>query len=185
MWSLVIALALLAAVDHTGAFGSHGDDWAAFDRQQVVVSAMYDFRTFVVRTGDGRQETIVLLGVAPAEGQWADEAAALAARRALGKVVTLRLEPTQTRDANHRLLAYMYLSNEESLNLDLISQGLANADSSQHTLRPQFNQAEADARRKHLGMWQSPASATPKPARRARTRRKAVVSIPSTRPVKK
>ena len=65
-----------------------------------------------------------------------------------------RLEPTQTRDKYRRLLAYLYVSDNENLNLSLVHDGQAYADRRfPHTLKPQFEQEENDARTKKRGLW--------------------------------
>jgi endonuclease YncB( thermonuclease family) len=48
--------------------------------------------------------------------------------RARGRAVTLRLEPTNTRDKYRRLLAYAYLDDAANLKLHLVRQGPAYGD---------------------------------------------------------
>ena len=63
------------------------------------------------------------------------------------ETVTLRLEPTQTRDKYKRLLAYVHLADNETLNLALVRDGQAYADRRfRHTMRADFEQAENAAR---------------------------------------
>ena len=85
---------------------------------------------------------------------WGDRATEYMRARALNRPVTLRLESTQTRDRYKRLLAYVYLSDTDCLNLDVIRDGQAYADRRfRHTFRPQFEMAEAEARKKKRGLW--------------------------------
>jgi endonuclease YncB( thermonuclease family) len=52
------------------------------------------------------------------------------------------------------LLAYVYLSDLDCLNLDMVRDGRAYADRRyRHTFRPQFELAEAEARKKQRGLW--------------------------------
>lgn len=97
-----------------------------------------------------------LAGVAaPQTGDYAAEMSrAWLVMHAEGKDVTLRLEPTQTRTAEGALLAYVYLSTTENVNIDAVKQGAAYADPrTPHSLSKQFEQAEAEARKKHIGLW--------------------------------
>ena len=97
-----------------------------------------------------------LLGVdAPDAGMVGEvEATAYTRARLKDKPVTLRLEPTQTRNDEHELLAYVFLSDNDNLNLDLIRDGKAYADRRiKHTLASPFEQAETEARKKSRGLW--------------------------------
>jgi endonuclease YncB( thermonuclease family) len=75
-------------------------------------------------------------------------------RQAQGKQVTINLQETQTRDKYDRLLAYVYLSESESLNLALVRDGHAYADRRfSHPLRWQFEAGETEARKAGRGLW--------------------------------
>jgi micrococcal nuclease len=164
-WGLagLIVLALSAVLDRSGRFGSSGNDWATFDQKSFVVSHISDGDTIVVRPATGGPETKVrLIGVdtpelhsATGDGSdyWAREATRYTAAKADGRPVTLRLEP-RTRDKYQRLLAYVYVGDSDNLNLDLVRDGQGYADRRfSHSMRSQFEQAEAEARRRGRGLW--------------------------------
>ena len=68
--------------------------------------------------------------------------------------MTLVLEPLDTRDESGHLLAYVYLSESDDLNLDLIHDGQAYADRRRgHSRHAAFEQAESEARKKSRGLW--------------------------------
>ena len=161
---LVLALAATAVLDRAGSFGYPGGDWAAFDRKQFHVERVIDGDTLIIRPPSGTAETSVkLIGVdAPRPGAdpgtpsdyWADRACGYARARAEGKPVTLRLDDTQTRDAAGRLMAYLYLSDEEMLNEALIRDGQVYADRRYpHTLGGKFERMENEARASARGLW--------------------------------
>ena len=161
-WMRAIAftsLALLAAgslLDHLGCFGWHGDDWAAYDRKSFTVSSVIDGQTLVLRDARGRTTVVQLIGVAApvANEHWAAESATHLVARAAGKSVIVRLEPTQTRDAMGNLWAYLYLTDSDNLNADIIHDGDAYADRRvRHSLLPVLTNAESDARKHARGLW--------------------------------
>jgi endonuclease YncB( thermonuclease family) len=97
---------------------------------------------------------VQLLGVTPMLNEGAARGKTYLARRLEGKDVTLRLEPTQTRDSSGRLLAYVYFSDTDLINLDIVHDGQAFADRRvPHSLHQQIEQAENEARKKQRGMW--------------------------------
>ena len=139
-----------------------GSDWTTFDKKPFLVTRVADGDTITVRSPAG-DTPVRLLGVdAPElnrEGQshpdhWADRAAAYTRARAEGKFVTLQLDAPQTRDKYDRLLAYVYLSDTDCLNMDLIRDGQAYADRRfKHSFKPQYEMAENEARKKGRGLW--------------------------------
>ena len=158
-------LALSAVLDRTGAFRYSGNDWRAYDHQTFLVTHVVDGDTLDVRhTGGGKTTRVRLLGVDAPElrsreagdrpSHWAAEARRYTDRRAEGKHVTLRLEQTETRDRYRRLLAYVYVADAHHLNLDLVRDGHAYADRRfGHSMRPQFERAETEARKAGRGLW--------------------------------
>lgn len=170
VFSLLALLALSIILGRFDLFGRpHGSDWAIYDKQEFVVTHVIDGDTIDVAAHPGAKLTRVrLLGIdAPelhgTDGQpefWAEAATKYAVVRSDGKAVTLRLEPTETRDRYGRLLAYVYLSDSEMLNLSLVRDGQAYADRRfRHTMRPQFEQTENAARKKGTGLWKDVAIA--------------------------
>jgi endonuclease YncB( thermonuclease family) len=164
VFSLLALLALSIVLGRWDLFGRRsGDDWAIYDKQSFVVMHVVDGDTIDVASALGAKYTRVrLLGIDAPElhgddGQpqfWAESATKYAAARSDHKTVTLKLEPTETRDRYGRLLAYVYLSDAEMLNLSLVRDGQAYADRRfRHTMRPQFEQTENAARKKGTGLW--------------------------------
>lgn len=161
----LVLLALSAVLDRAGVFKYPGDDWRNFDHQTFVVTHVADGDTLVVQpSGGGAGTRVRLLGIDAPELRsaddnarpdfWAYDAKQYAERRAEGKPVTLRLEQTETRDRYRRLLAYVYVSDSDNLNLDLVRDGHAYADRRfSHSMRAQFDRAEAEARKAGRGLW--------------------------------
>jgi endonuclease YncB( thermonuclease family) len=119
----------------------------------VLVNRAIDGETVQISLGTA-QAIVQLLGVDAPEEYWVDRALHYTRARCEGRTVTLRLEPTRSRDPDGRLLAYVYLSDSDLLNLDVIHDGQGFADRRiRHTLRPQFELAENETRRKKRGMW--------------------------------
>jgi micrococcal nuclease len=158
---LFALLALLGVSVYVGR--PSGDDWAIYDKQEFVVTHVIDGDTIEVAAHPGATPTRVrLLGVdAPemrgddgAPEYWADASTKYARARSNKKTVTLRLEPTHTRDKYRRLLAYVYLSDNETLNLALVREGQAYADRRfKHTSKSEYEQVENAARKKGTGLW--------------------------------
>jgi micrococcal nuclease len=164
VFSLLALLALSVILAHFDLFGRpSGDDWAIYDKQTFVVTHVVDGDTIDVAASPAAKPTRVrLLGIDAPEmhGEdgraefWAEAATKYAVARSDHKTVTLKLEPTETRDRYGRLLAYVYLSDVEMLNLALVRDGQAYADRRfRHTMRPQFEQTENGARKKGTGLW--------------------------------
>lgn len=156
---------LLSILHHAGCVPHHGADWRDFDRREATVTRVVDGDTLRVRVdGNDDQEVVVrLLGIdapelRPREGggpeHFSRQATDYVRARAEDRRVLLQLEPTRTRDRFDRLLAYVWLSESESLNLALVRDGLAYADRRfDHTYRALFEQAENEARKKQRGLW--------------------------------
>jgi endonuclease YncB( thermonuclease family) len=165
IFTALLLVALTSVLDRARVFGYRGDDWAHFDRHQVLVTSVIDGDTVHIRVSDAiPDEKVRLLGIDAPEiahnsGQtsahWGPEATAYLKQRVEGKSITLRLDSTQTRDKYHRLLAYLYLNGDaENVNLSLVRDGDAYADRfHSHSMRRQFEQAEDEARGKAKGLW--------------------------------
>jgi len=127
----------------------------AFDGKRYTVAEVIDGGTFVI--ADRAATRVSMLGVdAPAwpDAHYSKEAAAYLTERLRGEVVLLKLDGTQTRNVDGRLLAYVYLGDTDLINADIIRDGRAFSDRRNwHTFRQQFDQIENEARAKARGMW--------------------------------
>ena len=140
--ALLVVLCGAVAIDQLRS----SNDWRQFDRQMVSVLAIPKADEIVI---DG-PTTVRLIGI---DAPYDQSLEYTKARLKSGKVL-LKLEPTQTRDANGRLLAYVYLADNECLNHSLIRDGKAFADRrTRHTFSPQYEQVETEARKKGRGIW--------------------------------
>jgi endonuclease YncB( thermonuclease family) len=147
---LLLSLTALILIDHAGGLGYRGNDWSRFHQKIVRVNQVLSADQFAIDDG-----TIVrLLGVTPALHEQAERGKTYLAKRLEGKDVTLRLEPTQTRDSAGHLLAYVYFTDTDLVNLDIVHDGQAFADRrAPYSLHQQIEQAENEARKKLRGMW--------------------------------
>ena len=129
-----------------------------------MVSKVVDGDTIQIASDEPTPTVIRLLGIDAPEmhdpttdrpAHFAQRATNYLRARINGKSVCLRLEPIETRDRYDRLLAYIYLGDGDNINIDLIRDGQAYADRRfRHSFRPQFEQAENEARTKKRGLWQ-------------------------------
>ena len=138
-----------------------GSDWDEFDKRPFPVERVVDGDTVRLDVGRGRTEAVRLIGIDAPETHGPDgpahhgpESAAYLTKRLAGQTVVVRLQETASRDKYGRLLAYLYLGDREDVNLTLVRTGHAYADRRfGHGLDSQFIQAEAEARKKKLGLW--------------------------------
>src|SRR4051794_21258483 len=155
----ILGLILLSVVlDRAGAFGSLGSDAGRFDHKSVIVTRAIDGDTICVQLpGDSRDQTVHLLGVdAPSvpASHWSANAAKYTAARTVGRTVTVRLDPIGWRNDRGELLAYVFVTDADNLNVDMIHDGQAYADRRvQHSLHALFEAAEKEARQKKRGLW--------------------------------
>ena len=148
--ALLVLIVCVILIDHAGGFGFAGNDWSHFHQKSVHVAKVVSADQFVLDNG----RTVQLLGVTPALNDGAERGKTYLAKRLEGKDVTLRLEATQTRNSSGHLLAYVYFTDSDLINLDIVHDGQAFADRRvKHSLRQQIEQAENDARKKKRGMW--------------------------------
>jgi len=160
-WGLLSILVLgigSSVLDHAGAFGYTGSDTRRFDHKLVRVTRAIDGDTLCVQLPDEDNETTVhLLGVdAPhlPGAHWSTNAAKYTAARTTGRMVTLRLDPIGWRNQRGELLAYVFITDADNLNLDIIHDGQAYADRRvQHSLHAPLEEAEKEARLKKRGLW--------------------------------
>jgi micrococcal nuclease len=142
-------------LDRAGAFGYRGDDWNIFDQQAVEVVAVTSGEVITVLHKRERHE-VRLIGVdAPDPGEhWHEQSREYTKARIHGRQVMLKLDSTETRDEHGRLLAYVFFSPGDNINLDLVRNGLAYADRRvSHTHRAEFEQIETPARTRGRGLW--------------------------------
>jgi endonuclease YncB( thermonuclease family) len=154
---LALIILLLSVLDHSGAFGYRGNDWRTFDQRSFLVKRCLDGGRILVASAEGRETAVHLLGVdAPRlpDDHYAADSLRYASARIAGRAVTLKLEPIQSRDENGDLLAYVFITDGDNLNLDIVRDGQAYADRRvPHTFASQFAIAENEARKKPRGLW--------------------------------
>lgn len=161
-YASLLIVGILFGADHFGSNRAR-DDWSRFDHQSFRVTKIIDGDTINITDTSGNETTVRLLGIDAPEmldpttnspAHWAERAMAYMAARAGARNVIIRLEPIQTRDRYDRLLAYIYLSDGDCLNMDIVRDGQAFADRRfRHSYRPQYEQAENEARKKERGLW--------------------------------
>ena len=159
----VVLVLLLTVLGWLGVFGHPGDDWKDLDQQTVRVTRVIDGDTVVVvPENGGQEETVRLLGIDAPElrskggtpEHWSKQATNYLIERAEGKLLILKLGPTQTRDRWRRLLGYLYVDDAINLNLDMVRDGQVYAHRVyKHTRKAEFEQAENEARKKKRGLW--------------------------------
>jgi micrococcal nuclease len=163
--AVLVIIAISVALDRLGYFKYDGDDWKQFDQKSWFVSHVVDGDTVVIRDPAGKETHVRLLGIDAPElhrdgsdrpDYWARESANHLKDRIEGKKAIIRLEETQTRDRYGRLLAYLYVSDTDNLNLDLVSTGQVYADRRfYHTFSGPFDTAENGARTQKRGLWKA------------------------------
>lgn len=156
----LILILISILLDRGGVFGYEGDDWATYDGRQFTIVTVVDGDTVNVADEAGKRTRIRLIGVDAPEmdgpAYWGDKATAYARQRLAGRSVTIKLDGTQSRDRHGRLLAYLYVTDSDNFNLGLVRDGQAYADRRHaHSLRSLFETAEAEARRKAVGLWKA------------------------------
>ncbi len=157
---LVITLSsiacLLILLDHLGLFGYRGDDLANFASQRFHVDRVTESGNLVISSSD-RTSEVRLTGVLGNAGLQS-----FLAEMTVGKTVILMLDPLQTRDASGHLLAIVYLSNGDCLNVSVIRAGGARVDpKKKQSMLGVMRAAEADARKHFRGVWRNPSSNAP------------------------
>ena len=157
VFSLIALLAVSVVSCRFTESSKAAGDWAVYDQKPFIVRHVFDGDTIDIEpTNGGARTKVRLIGIDAPEvnDYWNEASTRYATARADDKPVTIRLEPTRSRDKYGRLLAYVYLSDRESLNLALVRDGQAYADRRfRHTLAAQFEQAENAARKKGTGLW--------------------------------
>lgn len=153
---------LLLAIACTSGGGSASESPELEDRERYAdrpmrIARVIDGDTAVLEDGTN----VRYIGIDTPEMRPAPQCGAVAAtreneRRVEGKVVTIRLDPAETRDRFGRLLAYLEI--EGSLvNVDLVRDGFACAFPFGQTrrFRDEIAAAESEARQADRGVWGS------------------------------
>jgi endonuclease YncB( thermonuclease family) len=161
-WTIRIFLLLTLSsilLDHTAIFAYPGNDAAHFDRQPVQITRVLSADTLCIKLPTDKAETTIhLLGVdAPHPPlPWSDKATTYTTARTKNRTVTLRLDPIGWRNPDNQLLAYLYITDSDNLNLDIIHDAQAYADRrTTHSMHSAFESAETDARKKQRGLWKN------------------------------
>jgi len=95
-----------------------------------------------------------LLGVASFNPHWDAAAKERLDSLLAGQAVVLHLEPTQTRDEQGDLLAYVMREDGTPVSGQIVREGLALADRRvKFAFDAAVDTAEGQARRKHAGLW--------------------------------
>ncbi|ADJ15769.1 thermonuclease family protein [Halalkalicoccus jeotgali] len=147
-----------------------GTEWT------VTIDRVIDGDTMEVTFPNGETDTVRLLGVDTPEtyGQsdpeefegipdntdgadwladWGDRATAYATEELDGEEFRIAIDPEADRRGSYgRLLVYVYMDGE-SFNRALIDEGLARMYDSQFSERPEYENAEAEARSEGVGLW--------------------------------
>ncbi len=164
----MIGFALVCIADRAGFFhrtlciawlgirGFQGDDYANFDGKRGTVRDVIDGETLQIRVGPDALIVIKVLGIlAPVSGEYWNEQSFDAVREiCAGRKVTIRLDGTQTRDAQDRLLANIYLPDDTLLAAQLARSGDVRADhSGACEMQAIIQSAESTAKHGHRGIW--------------------------------
>lgn len=144
---------------------TNANDPARYDGRSFPVVRVVDGDTLHLGVADstGNVTKVRLVGIDAPEMGWgngqrmyfAEEATAFATQLALGKQVTVYLDPQAgSRDRYERLLAYIQLPDGRFLNEELLSEGFAYADLRfKHGYFQKYRQLEAGARSLKKGLW--------------------------------
>lgn len=156
----VLVATLLAAVACSSGGGSASEPPEPGDRERygdesMRIERVIDGDTAVLEDGT----SVRYIGIDAPEMRPAPQCGAVAAteaneRRVEGEVVTIRLDPAETRDRFGRLLAYLEVDGS-LVNVGLVRDGLACAFPFGQTRlhRDEIEAAEREARDDGLGVW--------------------------------
>ena len=164
--SKIIYLVVLLALFVYGLIS--GEDTLApvnLESGYALVDQVVDGDTIRIKTGDGKDEAIRLIGIDTPETRdprkpvqcFGREASAKTKELLLGKKVKLEADPTQDeRDKYHRLLRYVILEDGTNINQYLIEEGFAHEytyESNPYRYQKDFLAAENRAREAGKGFW--------------------------------
>lgn len=186
--TLAVAIVLLAGLSILDHIFHPANDWQRFDGRSFKVVGVQDSATILIATGAASPLPVRLAGIIPvqpptpgdtADGttDWSAAAEKKLGELATGKTMTLRLDPTVTRDSAGRLMAWVYPGagttiDIQSLGEALAAAGLAFADSASDSLYEiRIDHQESEARRQSLGLWsQTALGGKPRQTRSAASR---------------
>lgn len=163
--TLLVAITLIAIVDHTRGILPIGDDWHRYHGKRFEVMRVIDGDTLDLRTPDGDRATtrVRLWGVDTPEisrdpdepdEDYAREALDHTRQRLAGSMVTLYLQRHRTRGRYGRLLAYVELADGQDLGGELLAEGLAERDGRWgHDRMSVYRELEEAARDQAIGIW--------------------------------
>ena len=150
----LVLILLLSLIDHLWGRENFGDDWSRFDAKSAQFAGAIDGQTIAIRDEHGQIIAVRLLGVASFNDEWDHRSAQRLNELLKGQTLTLLLEPTQTRDSDGRLLAYVFTEDSEAISPQLVGEGLAIDDRRiPFAFHADVDQAESLAHRRHLGLW--------------------------------
>ncbi len=126
---------------------------------KATLSRVIDGDTVEIKTEGQPNDTVRLIGINTPEKNecFASEASNHLKTLAEGKEIILVTDPTQDeRDMYGRLLAYLYLGSETSLNQRMVAEGYAKEYTYMnhaYEYQSEFKSAEASAKGAELGIW--------------------------------
>ena len=142
------------------------DDFQKYNGKQFTVLRVIDGDTVTLNVPDGDKPstTVRLWGVDTPETKapgrpvayFGPEATDFTTDMVAGRLITLELEPENTRGKFGRLLAFVYTDDNKMLNEKLLATGHAYADNRwRHRFYLRFLQVETQSRKNKLGLWRS------------------------------
>jgi endonuclease YncB( thermonuclease family) len=151
---LVSALLLSSVVDHLRAQNRGGDDWMRFDGRKVPFVRAVDGQSIAIDDGGDDVTIVRILGIRSANADWDQRAMNRMDGFLAGQIVSIHLEPTQTRDENGRLLADVFTDSNQLLGAQLAAEGLVRGDWTAHcTFYADITRAQSVAHKKRVGFW--------------------------------
>ena len=169
-WTSFIFLFVVILVQYSmnSNFNNINNDWDIYHNNRFIVNQINDGDTIYLALYDKvarRSKTRVRLigidtpeletGISPSM-PFAEKARDYVTQLCLNKEVIIKLEPNRSchRDKYKRLLAYIYLTEEQMLNEKLISEGYGWADiRHDHLYDKRFEKLYKIARKNKTGLW--------------------------------
>ncbi len=161
VWLGVILLMGSMLLDHVRASNRFRDDWSAFDGRRVEFVSAPSSEVINVRIDKNSAPVPVrLMGVASFNSSWDAKVIEVLNASLKGQWLTLRLEQTQTRDGEGRLMAFVFMEDDQPVAADLARRGMVLADRRvAYHFHGTVEQAEGEAHRRRNGLWATATSA--------------------------